>query len=136
MADGSFSTPVSGVSNILIHPREQLRQLRERMAQAIETLLAAMDAIDGDPDVEDGFDREQVSEDEGAQCDDEGHDSDTEPNGDELDFSQSEDEKSSWEVARKAFTNQRSPVHSFATDGKGNTTFIKDGELWMGGSVK
>jgi len=95
-------------SNVVMHPREQLRQMRAKIAKAAQRLIDLLDQIDGDPDMEDGGDPEpslgwtsgidqrllnvgwgsdlgvtddleQVCEDEGAQCDDEGHDSDSEP---------------------------------------------------------
>jgi hypothetical protein len=37
---------------IVLHPREQLRQLRSKIADAAERLIAVLDWIDGDPDME------------------------------------------------------------------------------------
>lgn len=52
MADDSNSTFVPDRSNLVTHPREQLRQLREKLAQAAQQIIDALDALDDDPDME------------------------------------------------------------------------------------
>ena len=95
-------------SNVVMHPREQLRQMRAKIAEAAQRLIDLLDQIDGDPDLEDGGDSEPslgslaqihqgnwsasawgsdigATDDLEEQCDDDGIDTDSEPNADDQD---------------------------------------------------
>jgi len=99
--------------------------LSARISEVVDSLINVLDTIDGDPDFEE-------------QCEDEGFDSDTEPNGDEGDFTDAEDE---WSPRNHALHAARqscvttSAIKLFKMGRDGNVSFLKDGELWIGGRL-